>query len=1405
MTTIAQHVMDFLAAQSLHLLILFAAVLAATVLLRHKTAHLRYLLWLLIVAKCLIPPLHTIPLAVLPEAAVIEDGRLTMDEGEGSDDFRWTRDEVGDIQRSGLSLPENEHAQAWAANAVGTAQPAEEHANAPTTNEDVRRSGFSRSLGEEHAKAPTTNAVTLIAVVWLGGAAVYFLVIVVKGVRFERYVRRQRVELTAQSHPAWAGFLAATLPNARPFRLYQLSRPGQPFVWGLWRGAIYLPSNFADVNDPEKQHSILMHEAGHILRLDPVVNLLQVVAQGLFWFHPLVWAANRIIRAEREKCCDEFAVATLKAPPRSYCTAIVDALMAAGPARPAIPTLAVAGPVKNIEDRIKTLLTPGKRFYTRPTIAAMLTILLVAVIVVPTTVALSHRVKLPEVGSRETDYSVVLPNGVMVQLIGIREHPGEDSQWWRPDGILLQTPIDTQKARYDKSVVFDENTEDKLELVLRCLWPDLTRHQDYTGTDQKGLNLKDSVTVGKTTCRVLSMDVLDSPDEGSIYYSIVTAVPKTLRGQTAEVSIGTRYGLTNDEFIHAEIQRAIYKNVTLRPILDQKSEIRRQEAEGKPPEKKTTNIKKIGFFDRKTLMKFQSADPPTGVYSTIGDTTTYSKTYDVVFRKGEKLLVYAELYQVGKPMRPLGSQIFNGSDEIQNLSVTLKSTYLNDGKTSVGHDINVSMNGQSLRIDNIQVDTPTFFNNWSWGFFDMFSANQKESKISIDDLQEIKSLAVLRVFKNSTPDTRRSPRIWMPAYNHVTWVDNDAYFIQVKMFPLSQLDKLLIDAPDTAYQTQLPDGSFLPGDASKEERTAVSHSYLEYVKRMTLPDVRLTFLAKSPIRSLQEYWHTIKTSPRPSPPLYKPAPIPPYDFEICRASDQKRIALLPMSAAFEDGWGQMTPSAQRQIGQLPDGEYLLRFVAGNESRSNSARLIIDSNFNPETEPTLSLVALPLEPGEQLPLLGIRAVGPVPQDPELRNDSIAFPTLIVDGVERNLSQIIWTGPVGPLESGQIYLRLLSLEDYLPKIEPGRTHTVKAIVGKYETPEIVIPTYNEISSNVSETLRPGVKTEVTVQIRGDNTTESKTELALETLSDWQRAEVEIDNSYGLMQFEVSSLDRLLGENKSTDVSNFLALFSRLADEDHLYLAKIGFNTFSSDVKMMVTNIQDQVTEGHFDDAQAELKKLASFYDQAVSAFAQVKHKKTSILKQIVGEWLYPQGNTILQIHPDGQVHGFHEDTKVYGLARMQDEHIIINDEDFDYQCAVAGDIMQMHQIGDEKLNSTWKRIWDLREIYLLDANSGHQTLDIESGRILEFSGSDIDDVIRQLEQAGAGGVLYVNKYDDGDTFDLFLYKASILKGSYDKQDRYTVTFSKKKPLNYVEFISWKGYHTQIQIVEANRNSW
>jgi beta-lactamase regulating signal transducer with metallopeptidase domain len=175
-----------------------------------------------------------------------------------------------------------------------------------------------------------------------------------------------------------------------PFTVWLAESISQPFVWGLLRGAIYLPARLQSIQT-DRQKAVVMHEMAHVVRFDALVNGLQILVQGIFWFHPLVWLANRFIRAEREKCCDEAAVARLGAAPKEYGSAIIDTLLQEYQAGLAIPTLAVAGPVKNIEDRIKTLMQPNKRFYTRPTAIATLAILTLAALIVPTTVALTQR------------------------------------------------------------------------------------------------------------------------------------------------------------------------------------------------------------------------------------------------------------------------------------------------------------------------------------------------------------------------------------------------------------------------------------------------------------------------------------------------------------------------------------------------------------------------------------------------------------------------------------------------------------------------------------------------------------------------------------------------------------------------------------------------------------------------------------------------------------------------------------------------------------------------------------------------------------------------------------------------------------------------------------------------------
>jgi ankyrin repeat protein len=162
-------------------------------------------------------------------------------------------------------------------------------------------------------------------------------------------------------------------------------------VWGLLRGSVYLPVDFTDLDNPQHNRTVMVHELSHIIRYDAAINLIQILVQAIFWFHPVVWWVNRKIRQEREKCCDEMVVAQFSTAPEHYTNAIVDALTAERRSAHPVPSLAIVGSVKDIEERIKTMLRPGKKFYKRPSVIALIIILLFAFFIVPIGCVLTNK------------------------------------------------------------------------------------------------------------------------------------------------------------------------------------------------------------------------------------------------------------------------------------------------------------------------------------------------------------------------------------------------------------------------------------------------------------------------------------------------------------------------------------------------------------------------------------------------------------------------------------------------------------------------------------------------------------------------------------------------------------------------------------------------------------------------------------------------------------------------------------------------------------------------------------------------------------------------------------------------------------------------------------------------------
>jgi len=237
------------------------------------------------------------------------------------------------------------------------------------------------------------------------------------------------------------------------------------------------------------------------------------------------------------------------------------------------------------------------------------------------------------------------------------------------------------------------------------------------------------------------------------------------------------------------------------------------------------------------------------------------------------------------------------------------------------------------------------------------------------------------------------------------------------------------------------------------------------------PAVRVTLFPSTPIRSLQEYSHSYKARFPSMRDVKKES----CEFEIRSGDGRRRIARLPYASVFNarwlreslapdtrwrkdearGGWDVLTVSGQRRIGPLPDGGYWAALIVDGVRCSNVATLTVDSKFDPSREPTLKLFSVPGAPGAGLPFLGLRAIGPTPQDPDLTNFAVTFPDVFADGAKRKWRAVFWNGFVGPLESGRIHTVILDIGGNLaPAIEPGKPHEIYVKVGEYQSEPITI---------------------------------------------------------------------------------------------------------------------------------------------------------------------------------------------------------------------------------------------------------------------------------------------------------------------------------------------------------------
>jgi GWxTD domain-containing protein len=161
--------------------------------------------------------------------------------------------------------------------------------------------------------------------------------------------------------------LRARMRMTRPVTLLESCFAEVPVVIGHLRPVILMPVGLLTGMPAGQVESILLHELAHIRRADYLVNLMQTLVEGLLFYHPAVWWISRVIRTERENCCDDLVVET-NGDAHEYAAA----LASLAENRWAMREAAMAATGGNLVKRIQRLLAPreGPRAALAPVLSA---------------------------------------------------------------------------------------------------------------------------------------------------------------------------------------------------------------------------------------------------------------------------------------------------------------------------------------------------------------------------------------------------------------------------------------------------------------------------------------------------------------------------------------------------------------------------------------------------------------------------------------------------------------------------------------------------------------------------------------------------------------------------------------------------------------------------------------------------------------------------------------------------------------------------------------------------------------------------------------------------------------------------------------------------------------------------
>ncbi len=117
--------------------------------------------------------------------------------------------------------------------------------------------------------------------------------------------------------------LARQMRLLRRVRLMVTTDAVPPMAFGILRPTVLLPVGVLAGLSKAQTRTVLAHELAHHRRNDLWMNWLQLVLTAVWWFNPLIWTLNRVVRRTREDCCDDLLLSRRLAHNETYCQTLL--------------------------------------------------------------------------------------------------------------------------------------------------------------------------------------------------------------------------------------------------------------------------------------------------------------------------------------------------------------------------------------------------------------------------------------------------------------------------------------------------------------------------------------------------------------------------------------------------------------------------------------------------------------------------------------------------------------------------------------------------------------------------------------------------------------------------------------------------------------------------------------------------------------------------------------------------------------------------------------------------------------------------------------------------------------------------------------------------------------------------